>query len=324
MRGHFAGDPMHVLPVQIEEQKPRVLVIDDSMDVHRLLAVRLKNEDLTLEAAVSGEEGISAAARIQPALVLLDLDMPGMHGFEVLRRLKDMPETRQVPVIVLSGNQSSDDKVAAFDLGAVDYISKPFEFTELRVRVRSALRMRQLLLMLSQRAQIDGLTGLWNRAYFDSRWDEEYARCMRHGHPLSVAVCDLDHFKAVNDTYGHPAGDEVLQGVARILRRECRQSDMACRLGGEEFVLVMPETDCMEARAVGERIRRAVELAVWPRHPMHKVTISLGIAGSSGTTTISPTEWVEVADQNLYAAKHAGRNCVVATDVTRGLSKAAG
>lgn len=311
---------MPIEPLQHEEQKPRVLVIDDSRDVHRLLAVRLKHEELILESADSGEQGIAHAGAVQPALILLDLDMPGMHGFEVLRRLKDAPLTQAIPVIVLSGNQNSEDKVAAFDLGAVDYIAKPFEFTELRVRVRAALRMHQLLQMLAQRAQIDGLTGLWNRAYFDARWSEEYGRCLRHGNPLSVALADIDRFKTINDTYGHAAGDEVLQGVARIIRKECRNSDVACRFGGEEFVMVMPETDWREAAALTDRVRQAVAAAVWGRHPTHHVTISFGVAGSSGATTISANEWVETADRNLYAAKRAGRDRIVVTDVTQGLS----
>jgi len=311
---------MNTLIQQSLELLPRVLVIDDSEDVHRLLRVRLKNEELVLEVALDGPVGLAAAKDAPPALILLDLDMPGMHGFEVLRRLKEDAKTQSIPVIVLSGNCSSEDKVAAFDLGAVDYVGKPFEFTELRVRVRSALRLQRLMQMLAQRAQIDGLTGLWNRAFFDQRWREEYARCARHGHALSVALFDIDHFKAVNDTFGHPAGDEVLQGVAKIIRQECRQPDLACRFGGEEFVLVLPDTDSENAARLAERVRHAVEESIWPRHPTHRVTISVGIAGASGSTQVSESDWVEAADRNLYAAKRSGRNCVIATDVTLGIT----
>ena len=143
---------------------PVVLVIDDSQDVHRLLKARLKREELEIASAMSGEEGIALAKKGAPSIVLLDLDMPGMDGFETLRRFKEDSDLRGVPVIVLSGLQSPHDKVTAFDLGAVDYVTKPFELTELRVRVRSALRIQQLMTMLAQRAQVDGLTGLWNRA----------------------------------------------------------------------------------------------------------------------------------------------------------------
>lgn len=300
------------------DARPRVLIVDDSADVHRLLCARLKSEGLDFVSALSGEDGLRLAAdpAVLPSLILLDMDMPGLHGLNVLQALKANPATLEVPVIVVSGNQMAQDKVRAFDLGAVDYITKPFEMTELRVRVRQALRMRQLIQMLAQRAQIDGLTGLWNRSFFNQRWSEEYARAARYGHPLSVAMTDVDHFKSINDTYGHAAGDVVLQGVAKVLLRECRQHDLVCRYGGEEFVIVMPETSALDAASVCERIRAALERERWPRHPDRIVTLSIGIAGSCGGVTLSPDQWVEVADGNLYGAKRAGRNRLIWSDVT--------
>lgn len=293
-----------------------VLIIDDSADVHRLLRARLKIEDLTFISAGDGTEGLREATRTPaPSLILLDLDMPGVNGFETLKKLKDTPATVSIPVIVLSGSHGVEDKVRAFELGAVDYITKPFEFTELRARVSAALRTQRLLEMLAQRAQIDGLTGLWNRECFDRRWSEEFSRTQRRGHKLAVALLDIDHFKKINDTFGHPAGDAVLQGVARVLQRECRASDLACRYGGEEFVLLMPETDAKDAAKVCERIRFAVQSIVWARHPEHTVTISAGVA--AGTAGLSAAEWLEIADKNLYAAKNDGRNRVQTTDVTR-------
>jgi diguanylate cyclase (GGDEF)-like protein len=239
-----------------------------------------------------------------------------MDGLAVLRRLKEIPTTQHIPVIVLSGQQTPQDKVAAFDLGAVDYITKPFELTELRVRIRSALRMQQLVQMLGQRAQIDGLTGLWNRNFFDRRWAEEHSRCARHGHAMSIALLDLDHFKAINDNFGHPVGDMVLQGVAKILQRESRTSDLACRYGGEEFVLLMPDTPAPDAATVCDRIRAAVEAARWPRVPSLSVTVSIGIAGASSSAPVSADQWLEATDLNLYTAKRGGRNKVVMTDLT--------
>jgi diguanylate cyclase (GGDEF)-like protein len=299
-----------------EEAKPIVLVIDDSPDVHRLLRTRLKTEDIELIDANNGLEGEALAEAKQPALVLLDLDLPGMYGLQVLKRLKDNVRTQDIPVIVLSGHNRPEDKVAAFELGAVDYITKPFELTELRVRIRSAIRMHQLVQMLAQRAQIDGLTGLWNRAFFDRRWLEEYSRAVRQGHPLSVAMLDIDHFKQVNDTLGHPAGDSVLQAIAKILQREGRASDLPCRYGGEEFVVLMPDTTAADAVTVCERIREAVQAAVWGRYPGLKVTISIGIAGSEPNGTpvgceVPAEEWVESADRALYTAKRSGRNRTV-------------
>ncbi len=302
-------------PMPLNETRPCVLIIDDSPDVHRLLRARLKQEEIDLEMAATGDDGLRQAAERQPALIVLDMDMPGMDGFEVLRRLKEHSRTHQIPVIVLSGLHSPRDKVTAFDLGAIDYITKPFEITELRVRMRSALRLHQLVQMLEQKAQIDGLTGLWNRAYFDSRWQEESSRASRHLRSLSVAMLDVDHFKSVNDTYGHAAGDTVLSTLARTLVRECRQTDIVCRVGGEEFALLMPDTGPTDARDVCERIRATLEGLTWPRHPERRVTVSIGVVGSASPGVTSPGEWLEIADRNLYAAKQAGRNRVVMTDL---------
>lgn len=309
---------MNVELAQIADPRPVVLIIDDSPDVHRLLRARLRQEEIEFIGAQDGKEGVRLALEHLPAIILLDLDMPRMDGYEVMRALKDNPATLHIPIIILSALQNPQDKVTAFELGAVDYVTKPFELTELRVRVRSALRMSQLLQMLGQRAQLDGLTGLWNRAYFDHRWAEEVARSDRHHRPLAMAIIDLDHFKSINDSYGHPAGDAVLQGVAKVLRRESRQSDIPCRYGGEEFVLIMPDTAPADAKTHCDRIRQAIEAAAWPRHPERKVTASIGVAGALGGTAgiMSPSAWVEIADRNLYTAKKSGRNRVVCSDLT--------
>lgn len=295
---------------------PVVLLIDDSEFVHRLLDARLRSESISLIGEHDGRKGMERAASEMPALILLDLDMPVMDGFETLRSLKDDPRTRDIPVIVLSGMQSSQDKVAAFDLGAVDFVTKPFELTELRARVRSSLKMHALLQMLSQKAQIDGLSGLYNRSYFDDRLQEEYDRAIRHGNPLSMAMIDLDKFKQINDTYGHPAGDQVISGIAKIILQECRSVDIACRYGGEEFVLIMPETSPEQAFLLCERIRVRCEQVTWSDHPSRRVTLSVGINGlESGTTSsVLPAVIIEQADRNLYTAKQSGRNTVIATD----------
>ncbi len=287
-----------MIPAQSDEQRPLALVIDDSLDVHRLLAARLKQEEIDLICTADPREGLARAAAVPPAVILLDLDMPGMDGFEVLRALKDNPATHHVPVIILSGMAGMQDKVTAFELGAIDYVVKPFEFTELRVRLRSALRVHRLLSLLASRAQLDGLTGLWNRAYFDHRLSEEASKSTRHSRPFSIAIADADNFKSINDTFGHPAGDAVLQGLAKILRRECRQSDIVCRYGGEEFVILMPDTTAIDA------------------HPERKVTISMGVAGVNGATALQPAAWLETADRNLYTSKRSGRNTVTTTDLT--------
>lgn len=298
------------------EATPVVLLIDDSQFVHRLLDARLRSESISLIGAFDGMKGLVRAVADRPELILLDLDMPVMDGFETLRALKEDPRTKDIPVIVLSGTQSSHDKVAAFDLGAVDFVSKPFELTELRARVRSSLKMFALMQMLAQKAQIDGLSGLYNRSYFDDRFQEEYDRAIRHGNPLSMAMIDLDKFKQINDTYGHPAGDRVIAGVAKVILHECRSVDIACRYGGEEFVLIMPETSPEQAFLLCDRIRQRCEAVAWADHPGRPVTLSVGINGivSGASESVLPAAIIESADRNLYQAKQTGRNRVIATD----------
>lgn len=302
----------------LADQNPLVLVVDDCEFVHRLLHARLRSESIRIESLERGIETIEHAVRLGPALILLDLNMPEMDGFEILRRLKDDPKTINIPVIVLSGQDSAEDKVTAFDLGAVDFISKPFDMTELRARIRVALRMQALLQMLAQRAQIDGLTGLCNRASFDARWHQEHDRSARNGTALSLAMFDLDEFKSVNDTYGHPAGDAVLIGLAQLLNRTVRSSDVACRYGGEEFAIIFPETSPAEAASICERVRAACAQVIWPKHPGRPVTLSIGVAGTGSSAGLPKTLWIETADRNLYSAKRAGRDRVVLTDLASG------
>jgi len=299
------------------DSAPVVLLVDDSDFVHRLLKARLKYESVQLASAYNGLEGFELAKKDPPDLILLDIDMPVMDGFETLRCLMDEPLTRNIPVIVLSGMDTTQDKVTAFDLGAIDFVSKPFELTELRARLRSSLRISSLLKMLEQKAQVDGLTGLYNRAYFDQRWIEEYERCLRHSKGLTVVMMDIDNFKSVNDSFGHPAGDAVISGVANLIQSHVRKSDIACRYGGEEFVLILPETSPEQALGLCERIRTDCEAIHWPRHPDRNITISLGITGCADGPTLQPIPWIEHADSNLYKAKESGRNRSVC-DETQG------
>lgn len=295
------------------EGAPIVLVIDDCDDVHRLLSARLRNEAMELVCETEGVVGIERAHQLDPSLIVLDLDMPCMDGFEVLRRLKDDSKTAQIPVIVLSGMQSPNDKVTAFDLGAVDYVTKPFDLMELRVRLRSALRMHRLIQMLAQRAQIDGLTGLWNRAHFEDRWTEETKRAERSGNALSLALFDLDHFKQINDSLGHPVGDAVIQGFAGLVQQSGRQADIACRYGGEEFAVIMPDTTPEQALILCDRIRTALEGSDWPGKPERQITVSVGVAGCDGATSVGRDAWIETVDKNLYRSKSEGRNRVTMT-----------
>lgn len=296
--------------IDTHDAAPEVLVIDDSIAVLRLLHAKLRTEQMTLRLSQSGREGLRLAIEHQPALVLLDVEMPEMDGYEVLRALKDNPETVRIPVIVLSGLHGSQDKVTAFDLGAVDYVTKPFESTELRARVRSALRLHRLMTMLEQRARLDGLTGLWNRGYFDEQWAASVSQADRHDRPLSLAMIDIDHFKQLNDTYGHPAGDQALQRIGVLVREAGRAADVACRYGGEEFALIMPETTPDDAVSLCRRVCDRLRSIHWPAHPDRIVTASVGVAGADAGAACDPSAWIAEADGALYRAKQNGRDRV--------------
>lgn len=307
----------------LETQDPMILIVDDCPSAHRLLHASVASDSMRVEGAMSGQDGMIKAEVFQPDLILLDLNMPGMDGFEILRALKNNSNTREIPVVVVSGQRRPKDKVRVFDLGAVDFVVKPFEMSELRARIHVALRTRLLFKMLAQRAQVDGLTGLYNRAYFDQRWREELQRANRSGQPLSLALIDLDQFKGINDTYGHSAGDEVLTALASMIQRTLRAGDIACRFGGEEFVVILPDTTPKHAALLCDRIRAQCETLSWSRHPDRNVTLSVGVTGAESPSVHADEDWLEAADRNLYAAKAAGRNRVETTDLGPGPIRAA-
>lgn len=289
---------------------PRLLVIDDSELIHRLLRVRLQHERIEISSALSASEGLRLAKEIKPEVILLDIEMDEMDGYEVLSRLKSDPDTQQIAVIFISATSDTMDRVRGLDLGAVDFICKPFEVVELKARVRSALRMQHLFRMLEQKAQIDGLSGLWNRRYFEQRLQAEVAEAIRHKAPVALLMCDLDRFKRINDQYGHPFGDSVIERMAQILSSG-RQSDIACRYGGEEFGIILPYTGLDEAAEVAERHRAAIEAQVWPIDPDLVVTASFGACDLESIKGPQSAETLVVsADAALYRAKERGRNCV--------------
>ncbi|HVT83374.1 MAG TPA: diguanylate cyclase, partial [Phycisphaerae bacterium] len=197
---------------------------------------------------------------------------------------------------------------AGLELGATDYITKPFDPAELKARIRATLRTKTLLDLLSRKAMIDGLTGLWNRTYLDARLSSELAASRRAGSPLACIMADVDRFKSINDTYGHSFGDEVLRAVAHAIGVNCRAEDVVCRYGGEEFSILLPNTNLEAAAEVAERLRRAVEsLELVHNNARVPVTCSFGVAHPASHV---PPSIVELADQALYKAKHAGRNRV--------------
>ncbi len=293
-----------------EAPSPRLLAIDDSELIHRLLQVRLQGERLELHGALSAQEGLQKARELMPEVILLDIELDTMDGFEVLVHLKSDPKTQDIAVIFISAVSDTMDRVRGLDLGAVDFIAKPFEVAELKARVRSALRMQHLVKMLEHRAQIDSLSGLWNRRYFDQRLQQEWSEARRHGRSLSLIMCDVDRFKRLNDQFGHPFGDQVIERVAQILSGG-RGSDITCRYGGEEFGVILPSTAAERALEVAERHRVAIESHTWSGHDDVIVTSSFGVADLKSLPTDAGMEQlVQAADMALYRAKQSGRNRV--------------
>ena len=293
-----------------ENPTPTVLAIDDSELIHRLLKTRLQGERLELHNATSSADGLKKAVALNPDIILLDIAMDGMNGFELLEKLKEDPRTRNIAVIFISATSEAMDRVKGLDMGAIDFISKPFDAFELKARVRSALRTQHLVKMLEQKAQIDGLTGLWNRRYFDQRMIQEISEAKRYSRPLSLVLCDIDRFKRLNDQFGHPFGDFVLDRVAQKLSGG-RTSDIACRYGGEEFGLILPSTNIQQGHEVAERLRIEIESILWLNKPDLVVTASFGICDTENVgEETTPEALLEMTDSALYKAKQAGRNRV--------------
>jgi diguanylate cyclase (GGDEF)-like protein len=311
--------------------RPRLLAIDESMDTHRLLKSSLKAERVEIHGATTGEQGLRSARTMQPDVILLSVELPDMHGFTALEQLKADAATHDIPVIFLSSSAQTQTIVRGLDMGAIDFVGKPFDISELKARVRCAIRIRMLIRMLAQRAQIDGLTGLWNRAHFDQRLHEEASAAVRHSAPLALVLIDLDDFKSINDTHGHPIGDLVLEEFGRLLSRG-RAADIACRYGGEEFAIILPRTGAEDARCVAERLREDVRGLRWEEAPGMMVTASFGVADLASVAGVvasvhagsSPIEraLVETADAALYRAKTGGRDRVVVAERSEGHSRA--
>ncbi len=296
-------------------RRPRILAIDDCPLVHGLLKHHLRHESAEIHIAGGASEGLAMAKSIRPDVVLLDIELGesgDLDGFEILARLKADEATSEAAVIFLSASASTEARVRGLDLGAIDFVAKPFEAAELRARVRSALRIRQLVRMIAQKARIDGLSGLWNRAYFDRRLDDEVSESRRYGRPVTLVLADIDHFKRINDGFGHPVGDAVIERFASILSTG-RASDVPCRYGGEEFALILPGVTAASAIEVAERIRRRLSEERWSGHDRLQVTASFGIADldACGVDSTAAT-LVEAADEALYRAKSAGRDRVYA------------
>lgn len=291
-----------------------VLIVDDEKS-NRDRLTELLQPDCRIILAKNGQQALERVADQAPDLILLDVMMPDMDGHQVIQILKHDDNTRKIPVIFISALDSPADEERGLDLGAVDYITKPFHPSIVRKRVRNHLLSVHQRHLLEELAMIDSLTEIANRRRYDVALEDEWRRCARNGSPLSLIVVDVDHFKAYNDHLGHAEGDVVLRQVAQTLQSIAgRPGDLVARYGGEEFVILLPETDAAAAESLAQEARLGVE-ALQIRHPASPVsewiTISLGGKTVIPDGATADPEFFRGADAALYIAKATGRNKLV-------------
>jgi diguanylate cyclase (GGDEF)-like protein len=304
---------------------PTLLIIDDSA-VHRAQIVRAIEPAQIFDRVIEAEDGLKGLKCLlnQPVdVVLCDLEMPGIDGEKLLRVKDATPGSRNVPFVFLTASQDLDRRIRLLESGAADLVVKPFHPGELAARLRLHLKVKRLQdelrvknETLARLSTTDALTGLRTRRYAQEVLSIEFLRARRYDLPLSLGMADLDYFKQVNDTYGHPAGDTVLRGVSSLLLSQLRATDVAGRYGGEEVVLILAQSELYGARLLAERWRQAVEAAHFdsPEGDPIEVRISIGLAGFDPSMK-SPDDLVAAADAALYRAKAGGRNRIEVTEL---------
>lgn len=296
--------------------KETILVVDDSAFNLRMLENELQDRYRVLTAR-SGAEALSVIGRGQiPDLILLDVVMPDMDGYEVCRLLKGDPDTRDIPVIFITSMDGEDDEERGLLVGAIDYIRKPYSLSILRVRIQNHLELKRYRDILKKHSMIDGLTGIPNRRLLDETLDSEIRRARRARYPLGILMADIDFFKRYNDLYGHLEGDECLKAVAMSLQDTLlRPADFVARWGGEEFVCLLPEQDEEGVRFVAQALLESIRELEMPHgdSPIgESVTISVGgTVARDDSLFLSGSELLKLADVALYEAKEQGRNRAV-------------
>jgi len=297
----------------MESIMQNILVVDDAR-LNVQIMIDILSNDYNLFCAASGKEAIEIAMSERVDLILLDVIMPGMDGYEVCRRLKSNPHTTNIPVIFISAMTEVKDETKGLEMGAIDYIFKPVNPAIVRVRVKNHLELKKYRDILEQQSLLDGLTGIANRRHFDETFEKEWRRALRSGDTLSLVFLDIDFFKKYNDYYGHLAGDDCLRQVGNALKKSLqRAGDLVARYGGEEFVVILPSTPQMEALKVAEKVRRHIEglkVSHLRSDVSEYVTVSVGVATITPAIHINPVLLIEQADNALYQAKSRGRNRV--------------
>ncbi len=307
----------------MDQDGTRILYIDDDEDARSLLGTALSQRGYTVVCVRDGETGLTEHEREPFDLVLLDLTLPKTDGLEVCRRIKALSGESFVPVIFLTARSEVAEKVKALESGGDDFCVKPILLDELEARMRVLLRMRSRERVLRAETQkfrrialVDPLTELWNRRSFEAELERAWARLERGGRPLALLMVDIDRFKAFNDRYGHRTGDEVLRATARAIKSAIRKGDQAFRLGGEEFVVLAPDSSREGALVIAERVRSAIAAEKVQPPPdassskLLSVTASVGVAVAPDPSVATSSALVEASDRALYDAKAAGRDRV--------------
>lgn len=297
-----------------KERDYRILIVDDAPENIKVLNEALKT-DYKISFATNGKEALRIAANeASTDLILLDIVMPGIDGYEVCKRLKADERTSNIPIIFITAKNEEEDETRGFELGAVDYITKPFSKAIVKARVRTHLELKRHRDILENLSSLDGLTGIPNRRRFEEFIEMEWRSAIREKQIISMIMIDIDFFKAYNDTYGHIAGDDCLKQVAKALAQSVqRPMDFVARYGGEEFAVVLPGADTQGAFHVAEKMRKHIEgLNIEHRKSCiaDHVTISLGVASFEPGPQTAPATLVDRSDKALYRAKRNGRNKV--------------
>ncbi len=287
-----------------------ILVIDDDASIHRAVEQRLDRVVDQVLKAVSPTTGLRIAIQEKPDVILLDINMPQLDGFKVCRHLQENRATHDIPILFLTADQNPRNLAKALDAGASDFISKPFNAIELEARVRIALRTKRMIDLLEKRARIDALTGLNNRAAMDDALVAATAAFRRTGHPVALLMIDVDHFKGINDTHGHGVGDDVIRRVGASIRANCRPYDVACRFGGDEFGVILAQSDNSCGEQTSRRILDGIsEIRIRTSGDEIEVRCSAGLASASAMPNgFEPADLLKRADEALYRAKSEGRN----------------
>ena len=295
--------------------RARLLIVDDDPINLRLLDGML-SDDYDISVALGGEQALKRVAATPPDLILLDIQMAGMDGYEVCKRLKESEHTCVIPVIFVTANGDANEEIKGLELGAVDYITKPFHPLIVKVRLKNHLELKRQRDILNRLSSLDGLTGIANRRFFDKVLVQEWNRTLRSDDEMSLMMIDVDHFKLYNDHYGHIAGDDCLKAISRTLAAALpRSTDLMARFGGEEFVCVLTCTGQQGAANVAEKLRQSV-LALGIPHARSEisptVTVSIGTATARPSINeLHPENLLHAADTQLYLAKSSGRNRVM-------------